>query len=161
MQALAAREAAAPASVGITMKDDFSGQDTQLLLEIGYLAVDEGWHEHAESIFLALQRCDPGNPHPRIGQALVSHQQGYVDDSVRGLESVLADFPDAVFARSLLAHFLKLAHRPGWELLAQECLLRVRDGVAADLARTLLGPHEPIALADGDPSTLPWHARRL
>lgn len=143
------------------MTNRFPAQAIQQLLEIGYLAVDEGWHEHAETIFVALQCCDPGNPHPGIGRALVSHQQGHVDDAVRGLESVLADFPDAVFARSLLAHFLKLARRPGWETLAQECLSRRQHGEAAELARTLLGPYGSGLHADSGQSSLPQHARRL
>lgn len=143
------------------MTPTFPEEDVQQLLEIAYLAVDEGWCEFAETIFLALQYCDPGNPHPKIGQALVSHRQGLVDEAVRGLESVLTTFPDAVFARSLLAHFLKQAHRPGWEMLAQECLMRRQDGVAAELARSLLGPHAFVIRPDAVQATPPRHARRL
>lgn len=128
------------------MKPNFSPADsTRLelnsLLEIAHLALDEQMFEEAQEMFALLTRLRPSNPHPRIGQALVVYGQHRLDDAIALLEGVLRDFPQAVFTRSLLARFLLEADSPGWQKHAREVLLLVSEGVAFELAQTLLRSH--------------------
>lgn len=114
-------------------------QDFEELLEIAYLGLDCRLYDQAVTLLRTLEVAVPGNPHPRIGQALVRYARGDAPEAIRMLEAVLSAFPDAVFTRSLLAKLLKESGAGGWEVYAREALDRVDQGVAADLARSVLG----------------------
>ena len=111
------------------------------LLEIAHLALDERMFEEAQEMFALLRMLFPSNPHPRIGQALVVYAQHGPADSITLLEDVLRDFPRAVLTRSLLARFLLEANSPDWRKHALAVLAMVSEGVAFDMARTLLQSH--------------------
>lgn len=121
------------------MIHELADQDFELLLEIGHLAVDEGLLEDAETVFGALSDARPANPHPRIGRALVAHGRRQPILAMELLEALLREFPRAVFTRSLLARFMHEAGRSGWQRFASESLALAPTGVAADMARELLG----------------------
>ena len=114
------------------------------LLEIAYFALDERLFDDAGTIFGALAQTRADKPYPRIGLALREYALGERDEAIRGLRGVVADFPDAVFTRSMLAQFLKDAGHPDWAVYARETLVRIQAGVAADIARRLLAD-TPIA----------------
>ncbi len=123
-----------------------------LLVEIGFWALDESMYRESEDLFSALADIQTANPYPRIGLATLAYGRGRRDDAIRGLEEVLRDYPQAVFTRSLLAKFMKDCGRTGWEEHAHESLRRMQDGVAADLARAVLG----VARQDAEqPASLP------
>lgn len=123
------------------------------LLEIAYYALDERQFEDAGAIFDALALTRTDKPYPRIGQALRAYALGERDAAITGLQDVLTDFPEAVFTRSTLAQLLKEVGRPEWQRYAREVLDRVQSGVAADIARQLLG--ERYAVTSPTASTPP------
>jgi Bacterial type III secretion protein (HrpB1_HrpK) len=116
------------------------------LLDVGYLALDHQLFEESERLFSVLCTAQTSNPHPRIALALMSFGQQRVAEAIERLEAVLADFPDAVFTRSLLARFMREVGRAGWQSLANEVLCMASDSIAGDMARELLGlPPEEVA----------------
>ena len=127
------------------MHEHIEDIEFERLLAVAYLALDEHLHDEAQRLFTSLVALRLSNPHPRIGLALVSYNQHDVIDAIDRLESVLDDFPNAVFTRSLLARFMYETGRDGWQQMARDSLTRSPTGVAADLARYLLAETEPVA----------------
>jgi hypothetical protein len=120
------------------MNDHLTEDEFNQLLEIAHLALDERMFDEAQEMFALLSLGRPGNPHPRIGQALLQYAQQQPEDAIFQLEAVLRDFPSAVFTRSLLAKFLYELDRSGWQQHAQDVFGLCSSGVAFEMAEDLL-----------------------
>lgn len=124
-----------------SMNIELEATEFDHLLEIAHLALDERMIDEAGEIFSVLTRARPSNPHPRIGQALIVYGQRKHDEAIFILEGILRDFPNAIFTRSLLAKIQQEVGRPNWQHYAREVLELADDGVAVEMARSLLGQH--------------------
>jgi len=112
--------------------------ETELLLEIGHVALANGLVEDALAIMEGLALLEPDDPHPRIGRALAHHVSGQRSQAIEDLRETIAHFPNAVFARSLLARFMKMSGLSGWDEVVHEVLSMDPPQFVADLARDLL-----------------------
>lgn len=136
--------------------------ESGLLLEIGYLALAEGYVREGMRIMDALAALQADAPHPRTGRAVGLHISGRSDEAVEQLRTVVAQFPDAVFARALLAVFLHkqgtaaaqevalsaLALDPPAFIVAMLAEVLGEDGAAAHGGAARLEPSGVVATAD-------------
>lgn len=120
------------------MNSQLNNDDLQLLLDVAYLAVDTQMLNEAQAIFVVLAKVRHDSPHPAIGLALIAYRQQQRDEAIARLEQVITRFPNAVFARSLLAMMLKEAGVHDWAVFAHESLALNKHGISADMARYLL-----------------------
>lgn len=121
------------------MKHLLSDEELDLLVETAHLALDFQLFEQFDVLTSAIIRLRPDKPYPRIAVALGQYVRGQRDSAIASLKKVLELFPDAVFTRSLLARFVKEAGGGDWESYARQALEMSSEGVAADMAREVLG----------------------
>ena len=114
------------------MGEPFS--EETLLLEIGHLAMTKGLYAEAFEIMEGLVNISPDAPHPRTGRALALFMQGRLLQAAEDLEVTVGIFPDAVFARSLLALFLKKLDDPRAVEVALGALALNPPGFVAKIA---------------------------
>jgi len=119
--------------------------ELDMLVEVAHLALDLQLFEQFDALTFSICRLRPDKPYPHIAVALGEYVRGRRREAIDRLLVVLANFPDAVYTRSLLARFMKELGDPGWEQFAREALERSSQGVAADLARETLGEHPEAA----------------
>jgi cytochrome c-type biogenesis protein CcmH/NrfG len=120
------------------MNTTLNNDELQLLLDVAYLALDAQMLSEAQTILGALVKVRHDSPHPAIGLALIAYRQQQCADAIARLQQVIALFPNAVFARSLLAMMLKEVGAHDWAMFAYESLALNEDGISADMARHLL-----------------------
>lgn len=119
--------------------DGLTDAELDVLVEVAHLALDLQLFEQFDALCFAICRLRPDKPYPHIAVALGDYVRGRHREAIDRLHAVLANFPDAVYTRSLLARFMKELGDPGWERFAREALERSSQGVAADMAREVLG----------------------
>ena len=119
------------------MSDTFP--EAELLLEIGHVAMAHGFLNDALEIMEGLVSIEPDAPHPRTGRALALFMLGEQELAIEVLQDSIKLFPQAVFARSLLARFLKQIGRPGADEVAREVLAMSPPDFIAEIALNVLG----------------------
>ena len=105
--------------------------EADLLLEIGHVALARGFLREGLLIMDGLIELQPDEPHPRTGRALGLHISGRSGEAIEELGGILGRFPQAVFAKALLA---VVHHRTG-------------DARARDVALEVLAQDPPAFIA--------------
>lgn len=113
--------------------------EAELVLEIGHVAMARGLVDDALRIMDGLIVIEPGLPHPRIGRALSLFLLGQRQLAIESMRETVEIFPDAVFARSMLAWFLKQEGDPMAVEVARSVLERNPPDFVAAIAHEVLG----------------------
>lgn len=113
--------------------------ESEILLEIGHVAMVNGLLDEAYAIMDSLSSIDPDAPHPRTGRALSSFMLGRLQQAIDDLSETVNLFPQAVFARALLARFMKQVGDPTAEDMAISVLEMNPPDFVADIARDVIG----------------------
>jgi len=116
----------------------FELRERDLLLEIGHVALARGLFDESLQIMDGLVRLCPDAPHPRIGRALTLFVMGQESLALDVLHETIALFPRAIFARSLLAKFMKQLGLPDAASVAREVLAMDPPAFVADIAREVI-----------------------
>ncbi len=113
--------------------------EADLLLEIGHVALAQGFLREGMLIMDALVELQPEAPHPQTGRALGLHISGRTGEAIDELRGVIGKFPKAMFARALLAVFLRKAGDVSALEIAQDVLTQDPPSFVAELLKDAFG----------------------
>ena len=113
-----------------------STESVQRLMEIGFVAVGNGFFADAESIFSGVQAARPNSELPMIGRAFIRISAGRHHEAVQILQQALEINPESEMAMTFLGAALQFL---GLSQASEGVLRQVQgSGEAVELAKSLL-----------------------
>jgi len=116
-----------------------SQDETQFLMECGYLCQDLGRSQEATDIFLGVSALRPDDPLPAASIGAVLLSTGQVDEAVDHLQKVLTAFPEDPLTMAHLGEAMVCRKEiEEAKTTFKKVLEKDSDGPAGDIARTYM-----------------------
>lgn len=125
------------------MEKDFSPEMLQFFLNVGFVGIEQGYFEEAQTLFDIVNKICPNDLNAQLSIGLGEACMGKLVDGVKRLFNVLKKDPTNELAKSFIAVAFKLGKVDAEALrCVQDILKNSQDAVAKEIAQGILDSYK-------------------